>query len=492
MATIDLDASGNLAANLLKESTNPRGSAPDGNIYFDLTSGEIQIITVDELATVDFGGGAVANPAINSGGSGGGITARALYKFERMSRSDNETLRKYDRFMAGSYKFAGAYEMINGRKIAAADVKKLRGSGSVWRAANGAINRIFFGVRSLGNVEATSQAYYQLAAGGAPVNYAYPGPVDEMIQVFGTTANGDTGAGNFDSRTYLANNLRTFGKTFDRKTLTDSGITIMDGFSAGFALGESAHLTTGSYALADVYGGSAIAPFTGLSLIKPALPVTGTGFNEGDGTFTWRLENASGATLDQCTAYLDAVAATDNDIDDGTGITNGQRVNTWYSYDAQGRIVTRSGADGLGLLIEGLIGEDKQRVVQTTDAGTTRTYPFFPTVVIDVGPNAIADAAAWGHVYFKDGPGANDFNTGAAVTVQDKNSAPVKGLVNAANIVFEFPFDTDTLGGPAGTNKVCVVEVEGNGVATAAKTEFTITRTATINVSCQPGLETNL
>lgn len=492
MPTIDLDTAGNLAANKLKESTNPRGSAPNGNVYFDLINGEMQIITADELATVDFGAGAVANPLLNSGGAAGGVTARALYKFERMRRAANETLRKYDKFMVGSYKYAGAYEMANGRKIATADIKKLRGTGMVWRSAAGAVNRIYFGARSLGNIDPASQAYYQLTAGGAPVNFSYPGAVDEMIQVFGSTANGDAGAGNFDSRTYLAISLRSFGKVHDRKGLADSGITIMDGFSAGFALGESNHLTTGNYTLANVYGGAAIAPFTGLSLEKLAVPQNETGFNEGSGVFTWVLNNAAAASLDQCIAYLDALAATDNDIDAGSGTTNGKRVGTWYSYDAQGRIVTRSGADGNGLLIKGLIGADKQRIVQTTDTGSARTYPFFPTVIIDVGPNAKMDANAWGHVYFKDAPGANDFNTPNAVTVQDKNSADVKGLVAGANIVFEFPFDTDTRGGPAGTNKVCVVEVEGNGIATASKTEFTITRTATISVSCQPGLETNL
>ena len=493
MATIDLDVSGNLPANSLKESTNARGSSPNGNIYFDLTSGEIQIITADELATVDFGSGAVANPLLNAGGTGGGITMRALYKFERVRRGANETLRKYDKFMAGSYKFAGAYEMANGRKIAATDIKKARSSGMVWRAASGAINRIYFGARSLGTIEESSQPYYQLTAGGAPVNFSYTGPVDEMIQVFGTTANGDTGAGTFDSRTYLALSLRTFGKVYDRKTLVDSGITIMDGFSAGFALGESNHLTTGSYTLANVYGGAKIAPFTGLTLEKLASPQVETGFNEGSGSFTWTLNNTGGATLEQCVAFLDALEQTDDDIDTAAGTpVNGKRVNTWYSYDAQGRIVTRSGADGNGLFIEGLIGEDKQRVVMTTDAGTTRTYPFFPTVVIDVGPNARADTNAWYHVYFKDGPSTNDFNTANAITVQDKTGANVKGLVSGANIDFEFPFDTDTYGGTAGTPKVCVVEVEGNGIATASKTEFTITRIATINVSCQPGLETNL
>lgn len=493
MATIDLDAAGNLAANLLKESTNPRGSSPDGNIYFDLSTGEIQVITADELAQVDFGGGNVANPLLNSGGAGGGITARALYKFERIRRAANETLRKYDKFMVGSYKFAGAYEMANGRKIATADVKKMRGTGMVWRAASGAVNRIYFGARTLGSIEATSQVYRQLSVGGAPVDFSYPGPVDEMFQVYGTTANGDTGAGNFDSRTYMAMSIRTFGKNHDRKTLADSGITIMDGFSAGFALGESAHLTTGSYTLANVYGGGAIAPFTGLTLEKLVAPQTETGFNEGSGDFTWVLNNTGGASLDQCIAFLDSLAGTDDDIDTGTGTTNGKRVSTWYSYDAQGRIVTRSGAgDGKGLFIEGLIGADKLRVVSTTDAATTRTYPFFPLIQVPVGANAAADPNCWWHVYFKD-VGANDFNTANAITVKDKDGNDVKGLIGGASSKnFEFAYDTDTLGGAAGTDKTVVIEVEGNGVATAGKTELLITRTQTLSAPCIPGLETNL
>ena len=63
----------NYSANL-KESTSPRGSAPNGNVYFDTASKRIQLIGVDELATVNFGAGAVANPLTNFDG----ITLLAL------------------------------------------------------------------------------------------------------------------------------------------------------------------------------------------------------------------------------------------------------------------------------------------------------------------------------------------------------------------------------------------------------------------------------
>lgn len=494
MATIDLDGAGALPAGSLKQSTNPRGSSPNGNVYFDVTTGTLQLISADELATIDFGSGPVPNPLTDAGGANGGVTARALYKFERTRRAADETLRQYDFFMQGSYKFAGAYEMAYGRVIAANDIKKVRSSGMVWRAANGSTNRIYFGVRSLGNIEPTSQPYYQLSEGGAPTNFSYTGPINEMVQVYGSTANGDAGAGNFDSRTYLAVSVRTFGKNYDRKTLVDSGVNTMDGFSAGFALGESNHLTTGNYDLADVLGGSAIAPWSTMTLEKLAAPQTESGFNEGSGDFTWVVNNPAGGTLVEVVAFLDALAQTDTDIDSGSvSVTNGKRVGTWYSYNAQGQIVTRSGADSDGLFIESMPADDEQKVVFLTDAATLRTYPFVPQINISVGANAAADANCWYHVYFKDGPGANDFGTAAAITVLDKDGDPVKGLVGGATTKsFQFAYDSDTVGGAAGTNKVMIVEVEGNGVATAAKTEFTATRTQVIGVSCQPGLETNI
>lgn len=501
MATIDLDAGGNLPANTLKQSSAPRGSSPDGNIYFNVTTGELQIITADELATVDFGGGPVANPLINSGGAGGGITAKALYKFERERRKADENLRKYDYFMVGSYKFAGAYEMASGRVIVTADVKKVRGSGMVWRAANGNINRIYFGVRSLGNVEAGSQAYRQLSAGGAPTNFSYPGPIDEMIQVLGTTANGDAGAGNFDSRTYMAASIRTFGKNFDRKTLVDSGIGIMDGFSAGFAIGESNHLTSGGYTLADVYGGAQVAPWTGMTLEFYGANQNRTGFIDGAANFNYVLHNTGSGTLDEVVAYLDAIAQTDDDVDAGTGTINGKRVSTWYSYDAQGRIVTRQ-----GLHIDGLPESDKQKIVQTDVSGVGHTYPFNVEVRVKVGANAFSDANCWIHAYYKDGATTSDFNTANAVTVNDALGNPVKGLISSFSmvtdikadsttkeIIFSYAYDSDTQAGlSAGVDKQLVFECEGNGVATQKKAEFTVTRSTTVNASCEPALETNL
>lgn len=475
-------------ATLLKSSSAGRSGSPNGNIFFDVANGRIELITREELAQVNLGSGLEDNPLTNQMG----ITKGALYAFERQERRTDENLRKYDFYARGTFKFAGAYELVNGRKYDVAtsstgdDRTKIRASGWIERASNGNIDRIYFGVRSLGNIEAASQPYYQLSAGGAPVDFEKAGDVDEAIQVFGSTANGDAGAGNFSSLTYLSNRVRTFGFNFDEKTLADSGVSEMSGYSTGFALGETPHLTTGSYALVDVYSGSPrAAPWSGMSLEKLASPQTESGFTQADGSFTWVLHNTLSGSLDECVAFLDALAQTDDDIDSGSlTVTNGKRVGTWYSYDAQGRIVTKSGADTLGLFIENIPVVDQQRIVFKADDASLKTYPFLLQLNLDVGANAAADANAWYHVWESAG-----YGTAGAVTVNDSSGNPIKGTVGGSSTIAKaIDYDGDL----GGEDLDIIVECEGDGTATVAKAAATITRTPSITVVCQPGLETNV
>jgi hypothetical protein len=508
MATIDLS---NYDSLLVQSYTGARASA-DGNIFFDVTNGWIELITVEEKATIDMtsrgGGTADANPLSNQDG----IKMEALYAFEREQRRLDETLRRFDYFFEGTFKFGGAYKIVNGRVFddfngtdtpsttgthgGTDDRVKIRGSGWNEETTSG-ISRIYYGVVSLGTIETGSSPYYQLSTGATGINFAKDGPIDESIQVYGSTAYGDTGTTDFDTRTYLSNRIRTFGYNYDEKILLDSGVTEMGGYSSGFALGETVHLTSGSYSLADVYGGAQTGPWDQMSLENLVSPLTVTGFNEGTGTFSWVLNNTGSGDLNQCVAFLDALAQTDDDIDAGTGTVYGKRVGTWYSYDPQGRILTRSGADTDGLYIYSVPVADQQSIVFTSDTGSTYTYPFYSGIEVTVGTNAVADTGAWYHAFFLDGPGAGDFNSTGAITVRDSSVVEVKGnvstdYVDTDEINFTFDYDGDTYGGTAGTNKDVVFECEGDGGVTAAKTVFTIIRSATIAVTCQPSVETNV
>lgn len=476
---------------LLVQSSQSRAGTPDGNVYFDKANGLIEFITKQELAQVNLGAGLEDNPLDETLG----IMFEGIYAFENQERSSDEDLRKYDRWTSGTFKFGGAYNYINSRKPAtAADRSITRRSGWTEFASDGGTDRIYFGNRGLSNIEAASQPYNQLSIGGPPTDYAKPGQIDEAVQVFGSTGNtpSDAGAGNFDSRTYEAVSVRTFGFNYDRKeTTTDLGIAELGGYTTGFAVDESPHLTSGAFTLADVYGVGQISPWTGMGLEELAVAVNRDEFAETAGNFTWVVNNSVPGNLNEVVAFLDALAQTDDDINDHVGnVTNGKRVGTWYSYDAEGKVIFASGADALGLYVYNIPVADQQRLKFTDDVGALKTYSFTVSVEADIGATAKADVNAWYHAFF-----AAAYNTAGAITVVDSVAAAVKGLASSADaqnkIVFGFDYTGDTVGGPADTDKNGVFLCEGDGGATQAKTLFTITKQTTVAFACAPGVENN-
>lgn len=487
----------------LKQSTTPRGSAPNGNFYFDVTNNEIQLIGVNELPTVDFGGGAVTNPLNNDDG----ITMRAIYNFENQERRLDENLRKYLRGTDGDYRFAGAFSFVNGVKLDATDRNKVRGSGFIEYAdtqdGQTDIDRIYHGVLSLVDIQATTGSRWALVTDTTETtlqaatwaSFVRQGDINEVVQVYGDTAFGDAGAGDFDYTTrILIVRVRSWGYNAGETTSVLTGISEFSGFSAGYGVGESIN-PSNSYTLTDVYGGAQIAPWTGMTLEKLAAPQVETGFNESNGNFTWVLNNTGGGTVQECAAYLDALALQDLDIDAGAGAYNGLKGRVWYSRNAAGKVVTSS-IGGAGLFIENLSSAEKQNVIMTDNAGATKTYPFFPEVQITVGSAAIADTNAWYHVFYVDGVAAADFDATGAITVNDSSSNPVKGNVSAdqvaGKIAFQYSYDTNTQAGlAAGVDKSVVVLVEGDGGAAQAITYFTITRDTVVSVTCSPPIDNN-
>jgi hypothetical protein len=319
-----------------------------------------------------------------------------------------------------------------------------------------------------------------------------PGPIDEVVQVFGSTGNSDAGAGDFDyTLRTLVVRVRSWGYNAGETTSVLTGIAEFSGFSAGYGVGETLN-NNNSYALADVYGGAAVSPWTGMSLRKVAVPQTETGFTEADGDFTWVLSNTGGGTVRQCAAVLDALALQNADVDAAAGTEyNGKKGRVWYTRNTAGKVVTSR-----GLFIEGLSTSEKQNVVMTDDAGNEKTYPYFPEVQITAGAAAIADANAWYQVFYADGADGADFDTASAVTVKNSAAVDVKGNVAAAQvggkISFAYDYDTNTQAGlAAGVDKDMVVLVEGDGGAGQAIAYFTVTRTAVVSVTCAPLADTN-
>ena len=467
----------------------------DGNVYFNKSTGTVQFFNATTNSTLDLtghGGGATdANPLIEIDG----VKFEAIYAFENQERAADETLRAYDRWTSGTFKFGGAYNFVNGRSpLAAADREIIRGSGWNEFGTDGISDKIYFGNKGLSNIESGSIPYYQLDTFTTAVPYAKAGQIDEAVLVGGTDATDNTANPEIVS-------VRSYGNTFDRKsTVADLGIAELGGYSTGFAVNEGPHLTTNvsnAHPFTDVWGTDADSAqgssgsWANMTLEKLASAVTRDEFAEAAGDFSWVINNPDNSTLDEVVAFMDALATVTVDVDSGTEtITIGKDVNVWYSYNAAGQVITNSGADSLGLYIYNVPVADQQRVKFTDDASSVKSYLFLVGVEANIGATAKADSNAWYHSY-----GAPDYNTASAIEVEDSSSAVVKGLASTADgsnlVKFTFDYDGDTVLAGSGTDKNCVFLCEGDGGATQAKTLYTLSRTTTVAFTCAPGTENN-
>ncbi len=500
MAIIDLS---NYDTTLFQASDS---GGTDGNVFFDTAAGTIQFFNATTNSTLDLtghGGGATdANPLIELDG----LKFEAIYAFENQERRTDEDLRQYDRWTSGTFKFGGAYNFINGRvPLAAGDIALIRGSGWNEYGTDGLVDKIYFGNKGLSNIETDSQPYYQLDIFTTAIDYAKLGQIDEAVLVFE-----DGGDDNTLNPEVVS--IRTYGNNYDRKdTLNDLGIAELGGYSTGFAVNESVHLTTneGDMPIASVFNDDPslqLSVWLDMTIEELDAAQSEDGFTQGDTKlYTWVLNNPGAASLDQVVAYLDAASIQTTDINRHVSNTAiGKDVDTWYSYNGAGQIVTQSGLnDSKGFFIEGLVGNDKQRIVQTDDSLVGNTYPFYVSIVTQVGQGAVDDTigsggGAWFQTYF-----ATAYNTSSAITIQDSTPQDVKtplgtdiassGFRSGTTVVYEFDFDGDTLGGTAGTAKNAVMVVEGDGIVTQAKTLYTINNlSSTINITCNPSTENNV
>ena len=137
---------------LLVLSTQSRSGMPDGNIFLDYENGRCEIITVQELESIDLGNGLEANPLTNSLG----IKVEALHAFELKMRQENESLRGFYQMFSRKFKTdggGGTYEVVNGRALDDAggtntsttrdDRFKIKYSGWTERNADGAISSVY-------------------------------------------------------------------------------------------------------------------------------------------------------------------------------------------------------------------------------------------------------------------------------------------------------------------------------------------------------------
>lgn len=502
---------------LLVRSTQGRAGTPDGNVYFDTANDTIELITAEELANVDLWAGSEANPLTNVDK----VQKLALYFFALQEAEADPELQKFriaiDAVGNRMGKLVGATAWLNGIKLSdggslSNDRLKVADSGFTEFAASAGgstdIDRVLHGVKSLNNIEATSQPFYMIAdslseadrQAATPVDFSKPWDINEVVQTFGSTAFGDTGAGNEDNLTkVLILWVRTFGFTVGESTSSSIGISELGAISAGYPLWETAVQALSSYSEADVFGGAAIAPFSTMTFSRESTAQSETGFNEGDGDFTDIIANPNGGTLIEVRAYLDMLMQQDTDQNANTGSTGEfrpKRAEELYTIDATGKLITRQ-----GLFIENLPAEDEQSIIFTDNSGTQRTRPFNVGINVSLSNAWNSDTSPWFRIMYADGAGVADFNATGAVTIDDASWVALAGDNTDARIVavgddyelrFSFDYDTDTSAWlTAGTDKDMIIQVGGVDNTKRRTVAFTVTRTSSISVDARSEAETN-
>lgn len=498
---------------LLVRSDNPRGSSPNGNIFFSESSPfYVQIITAEENPTVDFGSGLEANPLTNDLKID--MLALAFFAYDSFAGdSDLQSFRlAIDPVGNRMGRYVGANSLLNGIKLSSADGSlsderfKISNTGVTEYSADGdgrsVIDRVYHGPKTTG-LAADCQPFYQIVdslsesdrMSVAPVNFSKLGDINELIQTFGTTANGDTTAGDFDSRNKtLILGVRKFGYTISEVDSDSAGVSELGAYSNPYGLSHATVLELSGISESDVYGGSAVAPYSTITFERRDTPLVVTGFTSGSGSFTDVIYNPGGASLTQLRAWADMAMQQDADINTNTGSTGPfrpKRVAPLYTINAQGKVVWRR-----GLYVEVPVG-DQQGTLYNDDANTERARPFLANRIVTLSAAWFNDPVPYFRVMYVNGAGGADFETANTVVVQDSDDVDLAGDDTDSRVTaegskyklsFGYNYDTDTDAGlSAGIDKEMVVLAGGVNVRQTT-TYFTMTRTTniTINAECEP------
>jgi hypothetical protein len=347
-----------------------------------------------------------------------------------------------------------------------ASKRNLKSAGFRIYNSNGTVAEEWFGVIStVGGIADTDQPYYLLAATDSPTNFAFAGPVNEPVKVYG-----DATHGSFDKRTFFKMFVREQGKEYAVAQLADVARTSTGPYAQAFGLKNTTDLkVTHSDAVVNA------APYTSLTITyygaDQQRSIGGTNYN-----FRKIIDNSTAKLtryqIYERMQYLMRQAA---DID-GAGGTASGKVADQVCYFVGETLYSTA-------FIDGLLAADLNSVVFIDQGGSNRTFPFSATGTFNFNSLLQGAANAKYTLYFKSVGGGFDSTT--ALIVKDKDGVDITGSITGrASIDFSFDYDGNVQGGRVAANPAVVeLVVTAPGVAKYNRTEFTITRINGITVA---------
>lgn len=333
-----------------------------------------------------------------------------------------------------------------------------------WEEFNstGDLLRVYVGIVTLGAIGSGDQLYFQREQGGPATNFQFTGAVNEGVQIFGNTANG-----NFDTRSFFKVFARIQGKTYGQSDLAAIGETQTGPRKLTFAVQNEADLmvSASDATIADN------APYTGISITYHATDQNRT---IGGGSYPFRTIIAGGgAAAEQIYEKVQYQLRQNSDIDAGAGTVIGKTADSLL-YFVGNTLVTRP-----GVYIDNFNTNDTNRIEFYDTNNVKRTFPFVAAGTLAFNTNLVSDTAAVYRMYFKTLPGVgNDYGESGAVTVNDSAGNPISGTISGvAEVPFDFAYDSNAQGGRTpGTDAGVVVISIGKNSGKFVSTEYTIAR----------------
>lgn len=411
--------------------------------------------------------------AVTNAGSTGGVSGQALYSWLKEQWKSNPTFIKYPFPMEAIT--PEQFEFINGW-APKDDVTRnlIRSAGWAEKNLVGLVQKKYMGVVSLGSLGASDQPYYNWS-GGAKVNFAFAGPINQAVQIYDIDNDIDHTDG--DLFTIFC---REQGKTYAASNNLSIGASVLSYITYRFPLSNSTDL---KIAASDATI-AADAPYTNISVEF---------FNSDqmrniDGTsapFRIIVTDAGGtASTQQIYEKLQYLLRQNTDIDSGAGTVTGATAEAFASFLGD----TFVGATSVN--IDNLNSNYLNSVELYDKNGVKRLYPFVAAGTINFGAQAgSGDFTYW--MWFNTTPAGN-YGTDNALLVNDKDGNPITGTYNGNPISFTFAYDTNNQGGrtPGTTPSIKVVGIGLQG-GQYVDIDTTITRTAGQSILLAPAQERN-
>jgi hypothetical protein len=414
--------------------------------------------------------------AVTNAGSTGGVSGQTLYSWLKEQWKSSSTFIKYPFPMEAIT--PEQFEFIGGWAPKDDTTRNLiRTAGWAEKNSSGTVLRKYAGVVSLGTLGGSDQPYYRWNT-SAKANFAFTGPVNQAIQIYGDAANG-----NFDytgGASTLTLYVREQGKTYATSNNTAIGAATLSYITYRFPLSNGTDLKI-SASDATI---AASAPYTNISIeyftTDQARNIDGT-------SAPFRIiitDSGTSATTQQIYEKMQWSLRQNTDIDTGAGTVTGATADALVSFLGD----TLVGATSVA--IDGLNSNYLNSVSLFDKNGVNRLYPFVAAGTINFGANAgSGDFKYW--LFYATNP-TGDFGTSTAVVVNDASGTPIQGTYSGSPVGFSFAYDTNTQGGrTAGTTPA--VKALGIGLTGGQYTlvDTTITRAQGQSILLAPAQERN-